>query len=150
MPELKLFIKFSWKCLLTALLNWGLPTKKGIEVLYTDWELNASSIVIIALHIVSVFFRIKNEPNPLAVGQFSSFPGVISKSILSSTYLNVQLVATLICISLNMVYASGLLSLLRSLIIVWRTVCSNLFIFSTISSHSNNPSKICPKQTSII
>ena len=83
---------------------------------------------------MSFVFRIKNESNPLADGRFSSFPDAINKSVLPSKSLIVQLVATFLCISLNMVSASGLLFVLHSLIIVSTTICSNLFIFSTIFS----------------
>ena len=86
-------------------------------------------------------FQEKNEVNRLAVSRFSNFPDAINKSIVPSTSLNVQLVAAFLSIPSNMVSASVLFFLLRSLIIVSRTIFSKLFIFSAIFSQSKYTSQ---------
>ena len=103
--ELKLFIKSSKKCLLTSFLNSGLSTKKGIGVPCTSLELNVSSETsVVILDILCQSFKVKNESKRLAVARFSSFPDAINKSILvPSISLSVQSVATIPCMSLNMV-----------------------------------------------
>ena len=59
MTELKLFIKSSWMCLLTSLMNSGLSTKKANGVACTSSELNVLSETSLTLSILSVVFRIK-------------------------------------------------------------------------------------------
>ena len=101
MAELKLFLKSSWKCLLTSLLSSGLSIKKDIGISWTSSELavlsEISPLQSLTLTIVSVVFKIKNESKPSAVDQFSSFPDAISKSALPSTSSIVQLVALVFC-----------------------------------------------------
>ena len=87
------------------MLNSGLSTKKGIGVPCTSLELNVSSETsVVIIDILCQSFKLKNESKPLAVGRFSSFSDAINKSILvPSISFSVQLVATIPCISLNMV-----------------------------------------------